>query len=187
MGKIKMFTFVSIDGYMTRADGDIDWLLEFRNLDETDYGFKNFFNSINTVIMNQNHYRMLLGYDLFSPCLSKFMFMVSTELDYKISCDRNVEYILSGTRDFSAALEFFNKYKPAIHGDMWLAGDDKLIHELLENSLVDEITVTMLPVSLGAGTRLFPVGFKESKWLKSELIDFQNGVVQMTYRAIGPS
>ena len=187
MGKIKMFAYVSIDGYMTRTDGDIDWILEFEDSGKTDYGLKDFFDAIDTVVMNQNHYRILLGYDLCASCMSKPTVMISTNLDYKIAGNYDVEYVISEPEGYGEAVEFLQNRKAADRGDMLLAGDHRLIHALLGSGLVDEITVTMLPVSLGGGVRLLPAGFRESDWRKSNVRDYQNGAVQMTYRVVGPS
>lgn len=187
MGKIKMFSFVSTDGYMTRTDGDIDWILEFENPGKADYGMKDFFNTVGTVVMNQHHYRMLFGYDLCASALSKHTILVGTGSDYKITGDYDVEYVVSGPMDYSRAAEYLKRYKAVNKGDIWLAGDNRLTHALLENGLVDEITVTMLPVALGGGARLFPACFKESDWRKSNHRDYPNSVVQVTYRVVGPS
>lgn len=187
MGKIKIFAYISIDGFMARSDGDIDWILELENPDNTDYGLNDFFDSVDTVVMNQNHYRMLYGYDLCDSCLSKHTILISTDSDYKITGNHDVEYVASDDRDFSRAVEYLEKYKTENQSDIWLAGDNELIHAAFESGLVDEITVTMLPVSLEAGAKLFPPGFKESKWRKTDEKFFQSGIVRITYRVIEPS
>ena len=54
--KVIVFIAMSLDGYIARENGDIDWLLELSPSDPGDYGYWEFEKRINTVIMGKATY-----------------------------------------------------------------------------------------------------------------------------------
>ena len=58
-----VYIAVSLDGYIAREDGDISWLEDvgYKITDE-DYGFRKFFNSIDTLVVGRNTYQHVLGF-----------------------------------------------------------------------------------------------------------------------------
>src|SRR5438445_3980038 len=85
--------------------------------------------------------------------------------------------VLSG--DVAAAVSEL-KAKPA--GELQVHGSGNLVRWLLDNHLVDEITLLTYPVVVGQGTRLFPATGPD---IELELVDSQstpNGVSIQVYR-----
>jgi dihydrofolate reductase len=58
MRRIKLFIATSLDGYIARADGGIDWLFI-----DGDYGYRAFYDSIDTVVMGRKTWELSLGFD----------------------------------------------------------------------------------------------------------------------------
>lgn len=88
--------------------------------------------------------------------------------------------VLSG--DLEAAIHEL-KAKPG--GELQVHGSGQLIRWLLEHDLVDEMTLIVFPVIVGAGTRLFP---EEGKDFALELVGsrtFAPGIMAQTYRPSG--
>lgn len=56
MTKVKLYIACSLDGFIARDDGSIDWLTEYENNSETDYGYSEFYASIGTVLMGRKTY-----------------------------------------------------------------------------------------------------------------------------------
>lgn len=54
MRKIKVYIAASLDGYIARPDGDLDWLTKYPITPEINYGYNKFFDSVDTVIMGGN-------------------------------------------------------------------------------------------------------------------------------------
>lgn len=182
MRKIKLYAVVSMDGYLTREDGDIDWILELDNPLKTDYGMREFLESVDTVLMNRNHYQMLLGYDLCFSVMTKPCIMV-TEPGLTLGEGYEVEYIEASGGGFSDVIERFSSIKHEQGGDIWLAGDNRLIWAFFEENMIDEITLTMLPVTLGRGVKLFPDSFCERLWQTWRRKYYDNGVIQVVFRS----
>lgn len=77
MKKIKLYIAVSLDGYIARHDGDLDWLMEFPNPSKEDYGYKEFFTSVDTVIMGGRTYRDIMCMDVVWPYKDKATYIIT--------------------------------------------------------------------------------------------------------------
>ena len=183
MRKIRMYTVASMDGFISREDGDIDWILEQHNPLNTDYGMKRFLDSVDTILMNRNFYQLLLGYDLCASHMVKPCIMVA-ESGFSIAEGCGVEYVeMPCKNDYTKAIERVRELKSEAGGDIWLAGDNRLIWAFLEADMVDEIILTMLPVKIEQGAKLFPDPDNERKWQPVDRKYYPNDVVQVTFRS----
>jgi dihydrofolate reductase len=68
--------------------------------------------------------------------------------------------------------------------NIWLVGGATLAQRFLELGLVDEIKLTMAPVLLGAGLRLFGDSLKEKRWKLKDVVAYKNGFVELSYAAL---
>jgi dihydrofolate reductase len=108
---------------------------------------------------------------------SKLKYVVSTTLTDPQWAETTV---LSG--DVAAAIGEL-KAKPA--GELQVHGSGSLVRWLLDNQLVDEITLLTYPVVLGQGTRVFPDTGPDTAL---ELVDSRStpsGVIIQVYRPTG--
>ncbi|NDD57716.1 MAG: hypothetical protein EBZ47_00470 [Chlamydiae bacterium] len=60
--KVSIYIASSIDGYIARTDGNLDWL-HYGHTGDEDYGFKKFASSIDAVVMGRNTYEVVAGFD----------------------------------------------------------------------------------------------------------------------------
>jgi dihydrofolate reductase len=67
--------------------------------------------------------------------------------------------------------------------NIWLVGGAMLAQSFLELGLVDEISLTIAPVLLGDGLRLFGDSLKETRWDLKNVAAYKNGFVEFTYAA----
>jgi dihydrofolate reductase len=54
--KVILYIAASLDGFIARKNGSVDWLAKYENTEE-DYGYKEFFDSIGTVILGNTTYK----------------------------------------------------------------------------------------------------------------------------------
>lgn len=172
MKKIRLYIAASIDGYIARNDGDLDWLTEFPNPEKADYGYKEFFESVGTVIMGGQSYRNILNTDYVWPYKDKTAYVVTHN---PMGAKENVHFI---TED---VIEKISKLRKENGKDIWLVGGGKLITMLLNEDMVDEMIITIIPVIIGSGIPLFPNKPKESQWELQDCMSYKNGVVQTKY------
>jgi dihydrofolate reductase len=68
--------------------------------------------------------------------------------------------------------------------NIWLVGGAMLSQRFLELGLVDEIRLTVAPVLLGDGLRLFGGSITEERWDLKNVVAYKNGFVELSYSAI---
>jgi dihydrofolate reductase len=71
--------------------------------------------------------------------------------------------------------------------NIWLVGGAMLCQRFLELGLVDEIRLTIAPVLLGEGLRLFGGSPAEQRWNLKNVVAYKNGFVELSYSSVNPT
>ena len=174
MKRIKLYIATTIDGYIATSDGDVDWLREYPNLEHLDYNFRKFLSETDTILMGGQTYRNLLCMDVTWPYKDKTTHIISrSPITSKL--DSNIHIVTEN------AIEEIAKLKEKEGNDIGLVGGGELTKMLLQHNLIDEMTITTIPMLLGGGVPLFPQFFPISDWQidKTELLE--NGMTQTVY------
>jgi dihydrofolate reductase len=182
MRKVKYFVANSLDNFIARRDGSVDWLFM-----DGDYGMKEFFASVDAVLIGRKTYEFALAQNP-RPKRKKATGKPSGRAAIK-------SYIFSRTLDASLhedveiisdnAAEIVRQLKKAEGKDIWLMGGGELAASLFGENLVDEISLNIHPVLLGSGIALFP---EIDRQLDLRLLDckaHKNGCVQVSYAVKG--
>ncbi len=144
--KIILYIAISLDGYIADENGNVDWLEQYANIEDTDY--EEFYKTIDTVIMGRKTYDQVLSFGKY-PYQNVKSYVYSNT---KIGFDENVEFTNTLPKELVRTL----KKQSGKH--IWLIGGADLIHHFIENNLIDEYQITILPVILGRGIPLFKSG-----------------------------
>lgn len=173
MRKIILYSAISIDGKIARPDGDVKWLDEIPVPEDGDYGYSNFYQSIDTTLMGNNTYGQIkdMGVDFPYPEKKNYVFTRSQEL---IS-DENVKYINANI------IAFIEKLKSEPGADIWLVGGGQINTLLLNARLIDELILFIMPVLLGKGILLFEGSPVQPDMRCSHMKEYPSGVVQLNY------
>lgn len=155
---------VSLDGYIARRDGSVDWLKP-----DPEYDFMAFFRTIDVAIMGRK------AYDVFKqgPQLGIETYVYS-------------RLVPAGTHDGaeftnSAPSDLVKLLKTAPGKNIWLAGGGQIAHEFLKHDLVDQIDLGMVPVLLGDGVPLFPPGFPQRSFQLASQRRYASGMLALSY------
>ena len=170
MRKIVLGLGISLDGYIARPDGAVDFLFMPR-----DYSMADFFKSIDTAIMGRKTYdvsKAMGGGGGFGGNLKSYV--MSRTLP---SGDREG---LTFTRESPAAL--VEKIRKQKGKDIWLMGGGELGRDFLKADLVDELYLGVVPVLLGEGIPLFPGGFPQRDFELIENKTFSKGLIALKYK-----
>ena len=163
--KILIYIATSLDGYVAREDGDIDWLPGV-----TKSGYDTFYKSVDTVIMGKTTYDQVLTFGEY-PYKDKKSFVFSRNHHKK---DDNVEFV-------SDVEKFVKDRFPEAGDNIWLVGGAELIASFLKQGVVDEIIISVIPIILGKGIHLFQNIEDETK-LKFVKIEKYGQLVDLHYK-----
>lgn len=172
MRKVTFGVANSLDNYIARKDGAIDWIL---GGEESASVMAEFWKTIDAVVIGRKTYEPVLKSGTPFPTYPGVKnYVISRTL--KESSDKNVEIIRED------AAEFVRKLKTEEGKDIFVMGGGLLAKPLFEADLIDEVGVTIHPVLLGSGIPLF---HEMSHQIDLELIEcktFKNDCVSVTYR-----
>ncbi len=172
-----VFIATSLDGYIARPDGGIDWLPVPAEGDPEDYGYKAFTSGIDAIVMGRNTYELVLtfgGWHYQKPVvvLSSKGVTVAPELAGKV-------VTMSGSPAEVAA-------QCAARGWQHLYIDGGVtIQRFLAAGLIERLIVTRVPVLLGKGLPLFGALEADVRLAHVRTQGYANGLVQSEYRVIG--
>ncbi len=166
MKKIILYIATSLDGFIARKNGSVDWLPQPENSE--DFGMKEFLDSIGTVILGNTTYK-----EFKAPYPNKKCFVFSRKNTGK---EDNITYVNSDVKDFIEGLSNED-------GNIWLVGGAGLAKEFLKNNLIDEFIITLIPIMLGEGIPLFGEGCGEHNLKLQNIRSYDSGVVQLHYQS----
>jgi len=171
--KLVLYIAMSLDGYIARNNGAVDWLSGQGEVSEIDNGYEGFYSTIDTVVMGRITYEQVVNE--LSPNIWVYegkKCYVFTKKEYEDN--EKVEFTSE------SIVEFVSDIKNGLGKDIWLVGGGKLIHEFINKNLIDKYIITIIPTILGEGIPLF---LKENQEIKLKLIENKSidGMVELTY------
>jgi dihydrofolate reductase len=174
MRKVILYISMSLDGYIAREDGDISFLDEMEQAGE-DYGYAEFCKTVDTVIIGRKSFDKVISMGYQYPHTDKEVFIVS------------------GTRSegsgpfkyYSGPLKDLVEDLKSLPGkDIYCDGGSLVANQLMEHDLIDEFIISVVPVMLGDGIRLFRDGRPEIKIQLTESKKFKSGLIQLHYKRL---
>ena len=174
--KCSVFIATSLDGFIARKNGDLDWLPG--NDGETgseDYGFKEFFMSIDTLVMGRNTYELALTFKEW-PYRGKDVVVLSSGFP---KIPKNLAEGVEGTS--SSPKELIPRLASSGSAHVYVDGG-QTIQSFLQANLIQEMTITRIPVLIGEGISLFGSLAQDIKVQHLSTRAFENGFVQSKYK-----
>ncbi len=161
----------SLDGYIARLDGSIDWLPVAEEGGE-DYGYTKFYNSIEALVMGSTTYEQVLGFGDW-PYPGKFSYVLTSR---DLSTTRTDVCFVKGSVE-----EVVEDVKKKGYKRVWLVGGGKVVASFMERGLVSEYIIGVIPIILGSGISLYQ-SVPEQNLDLIETNAYSSGVVGLRYR-----
>lgn len=162
MPNVILYLATSLDGFISRKDGSVDWLIT-----EGDCGYNEFLKTIDTIIMGRKSYDQLLTFGKF-PYGDKRCIVFSKT---KTGNDENVEFVSGKVSDIIKNIE----------GNVWLFGGSDMITSCLKEGVVDQMMIFIQPTLIGEGIPLFGGGYDDIQMILDDVKTYDNGFVGLTY------
>ncbi|AZB28570.1 dihydrofolate reductase family protein [Chryseobacterium balustinum] len=174
MRKVSLFIATSLDGYIAKPNDDLSFLKIVEKEGE-DYGYTEFTETIDTLIIGRKTYDYVLkelGPSRYDNGKRDVYVITRTE---KPNVGRTTFYTGNLT-DLIKQLQSKNGK------NIYCDGGSEIINELLKNDLVDEFIISVVPVLLGNGTRLFKHGRPEQELQFVSAKTYDTGLIQLYYK-----
>lgn len=177
-----VFIATSLDGFIARPDGCIDWLLQANTLMPAgeDCGIQAFMDSVDVLVMGRKSFEQALDFDPW-PYAGKPVVVLSHHgVEVPPALRDSVSVSAEAPADLLARLSAAGARKLYIDGGQTIQG-------FLRAGLIDELIITVIPVLLGAGRPLFGPLDADVALTHVETRAYPFGFVQSRYRRAQPS
>ena len=174
-----VFIATSLDGFIARSNGDLDWL-DAANAsvpEGEDCGYNDFMKDIDILVMGRKTYEKVLSFGVWPYGDKPVIILSRNKIEFPPYLPKTVSCSSELPEDLCKRLSSEGAKQLYIDGGL-------TIQRFLADGLIDNITITTIPIILGEGIPLFngPKNDILLKHIKTKVFHF--GFVQTTYKVI---
>lgn len=174
--KTSVYIGTSLDGFIARTDGNIDWLTQFAS-DEAIHAYEEFMNGIDAILIGRGTFEKILTfpswpYDKKAFVLSKSLKQLPYQIEDKAT--------LLSLKPKELLSYISGKGFTSIYVD-----GGKVIQSFLQEDLIDDLIISKVPVLIGNGIPLFGFLNADLKFEHIRTVVQSNGLVRSYYKRIG--
>lgn len=173
--KASVYIATSLDGFIARSDGGLDWLKHEAGSD--DYGYYDFMASVDTLVMGRNSYEKVLTFDQWSYEGTPVVVLSQTLTDVDVPAHLTGIVTISAETPKALVDRLGNEGRKRLYID-----GGKIIQSFLNAGLIQELIITRIPVLIGEGIPLFGPVNADIKLTHVETTAYASGLVQSRYR-----
>jgi dihydrofolate reductase len=163
---------MSLDGYIAKPNDDIDFL-SIVEQDGQDYGYGDFVKTVDTVIVGRKTYEKVISMGFDYPHSDKVTYTITRTARPAIGS------VMFYTGDLKSLV---HKLKSENGKNIYCDGGAEIVNELLKDNLIDEFIISIIPILVGNGTKLFKDGRPEQKLELVSTKQFDKGLTQLHYK-----
>jgi dihydrofolate reductase len=169
--KASVFIGISVDGFIARVNGDLDFLPPGGG---EEHGYQEFMASVDALVIGRNTFDKVLTFDQW-PYGTKPVIVLSTRpIDSPADPEAVVERMEGSPQDVAARL--------ASRGARHLYVDGGItIQRFLQAGLIQRLIITRVPVLIGSGIPLFGALPRDITLRHVATRQYQSGLVQSEY------
>ena len=172
--KVILFIAATLDGYIATQDEDLSFL-SIVNLEGEDYGYEEFIRNVDTVIMGRKTYDWIMKEVKEYPHPDKDSYIITRTPRPDMN---RIKFYSGNLKDLIKHLKLDDNGK-----NIFIDGGAELIDVLLKENLIDEFIISIIPIILGDGIRLFKDGRPELHLTLMHSKCYATGLVQLHYKS----
>jgi dihydrofolate reductase len=169
--KVILYIATSLDGYIAGPNDDLSFL-SIVDQEGEDYGYADFVKSVDTVILGRKTYDWVMTQVPAFPHADKESYIITR------TPQPGKGKINFYTGDLK---ELIIRLKSEKGKNIFVDGGAEIVNELLKQKLIDEFIISVIPILLGDGTKLFKDGRPGQTLKFAEAIKFDSGLIQLHY------
>ncbi len=170
--KVILYISMSLDGYIATKDNSLEFLSIVEQEGE-DYGYNDFVKSVDTVIIGRKTYEKVIAMGYEYPHTDKDVYIIT----------RTERPSIGNFKFFTGELTpLVNSLKNQSGKNIYCDGGAEIANELIKNNSVDEYIISVIPILLGGGIKLFKDGRPEQKLELVSAKQFDKGLTQLHYK-----
>lgn len=170
--KVILYIASSLDGYIAKPNDDLGFLSIVQKEGE-DYGYTDFINSVDTVILGRKTYDWVMTQVSEFPHIDKDTYVIT----------RSQKPSIGSIHFYTESIEtLILKLKSKLGKNIFIDGGAEIVNELLKLKLIDEFIISIIPIIVGAGVRLFKEGIPEQELILISSKSFETGLTQLHYK-----
>ncbi|WP_437188277.1 dihydrofolate reductase family protein [Planctomicrobium sp. SH668] len=153
--KTQYYTAASLDGFIADSDHSLEWLFQFG--DGPGEGYSHFIAQIGAIAMGASTYRWLLqhviqpGTDAQQPWPYTQPTWVFSHRELPSISGANIHFVQGDVESVHVEMQ-----RAAEGKNLWIVGGGELVGQFYDQGLLDEILVSVAPVTLGSGAPVLP-------------------------------
>lgn len=168
----QLYIAQSLDGFIADSEGGVGWL-ESRGAGG-DFGYEEFIAGVGAVAMGAATYEQLLAWDIGWPYTGKPSW-IFTHRELPVPEGEDIRFTDRPAAEVVAEIE------QEVEGNVWLVGGGSLARQWVDEGVLDELILFVVPLLLGEGVRLFG-GTQETDLELTGSRAYENGFVELRYR-----
>ncbi|WP_439887247.1 dihydrofolate reductase family protein [Pseudomonas sp. MBLB4123] len=177
--KTSVYIATSLDGYIARSDGELDWLPANGSAEDgEDYGYQAFMDTVDILVMGRCTYEQVLTFDDWPYGETPVVVLSRQALQIPEHLTGRVEVMACPPAELVERLAERGAKHLYIDGGQTIQG-------FLRAGLIQQLIITRVPILIGAGVALFGPLEQDIRWRHLGTRTFANGLVQSRYRRLG--
>lgn len=168
-----VYIATSLDGFIARKDENLDWLNNIPNPDNSDFGYSEFMKKVDAILIGRRTYDTILTFDVW-PYTKPAFVLTRTMKEEPEKFKGKAEFLNDTPANITALLKSRGYNNIYVDGGVTIQG-------FLREGLIDEMTITRVPIILGSGFPLFGNDGIETNFKHVETIVFNDYLVRSKY------
>ena len=169
--KVILYIAMSLDGYIASPDNGLEFLSMVEEKDQ-DYSYKDFVNTVDTVIVGRKSYEKVLSMGMEYPLSNKDLYIIT----------RTPRPAVGSTKFYTGNLkELVLNLKSQKGKSIYVDGGAEIANEMMMDNLIDEFYISVIPILLGNGISLFNNSRPQLPLKLVSTKSYNKGLVQLHY------